>query len=259
MKLKYEYPYNAILEIVYSSNGRDKNRDDGIVRDLKNDPYTEITFESLIQKLGETDCDIIHLYYRDNYTVKAIAEKMGVSDSRASYILHKAIHDFWKRPSFSEKIMLGIEGYYEKKLEKQREYSEKYGQKRWKEGYKKGYIEGYEAAEIKHNPEFSRFEFVDIDTLGLSVRAYNVLHRCGIRSLKELMEVSPENLARLHNMGMKTYGEIMDVLQRYGVDTQNYMSVLDSFNAIAGRGTIWNIAALESVDKTYKQLKREEK
>lgn len=55
-----------------------------------------------------------------------------------------------------------------------------------------------------------------VDEMDLSVRTYNCLKRAGINTLDELCELTPEYLAKVHNLGRKSYDEIIDMLKRLG-------------------------------------------
>ena len=56
-----------------------------------------------------------------------------------------------------------------------------------------------------------------IDDLGLSVRSLNSLKNSNIRTLKDLVEFSEEDLLKVKNVGEKAVSEIAEVLQREGL------------------------------------------
>lgn len=55
-----------------------------------------------------------------------------------------------------------------------------------------------------------------VDEMELSVRTYNCLRRAGIHTLDELCELTPDDLAKVHNMGRKSYDEIIEMLAKLG-------------------------------------------
>jgi DNA-directed RNA polymerase alpha subunit len=57
-----------------------------------------------------------------------------------------------------------------------------------------------------------------ISALGLSVRAVNCLTRRDIKYLDELLELSKEELLRIRNMGINTFGEIKEKVKELGFD-----------------------------------------
>lgn len=57
---------------------------------------------------------------------------------------------------------------------------------------------------------------LSVDELELSVRSYNCLKRAGINSVDELCEMTPDDFAKIHNMGRKSYEEILEKLANIG-------------------------------------------
>lgn len=56
---------------------------------------------------------------------------------------------------------------------------------------------------------------ISIDSLGLSVRASNCLKQAGIKFVSELDGITPEALFRIRNMGVKSVGEICEMLDLF--------------------------------------------
>lgn len=59
---------------------------------------------------------------------------------------------------------------------------------------------------------------ISIYDLELSVRAYNCLHRVGIKTLGDLSELTKEKLMKIRNMGRKSADEIIQKMKLYGVN-----------------------------------------
>jgi len=57
-----------------------------------------------------------------------------------------------------------------------------------------------------------------IDDFGLSVRSLNSLKNSNIRTLRDLVEFSEDDLLKVKNVGDKALGEIVDLLQREGLN-----------------------------------------
>ena len=55
-----------------------------------------------------------------------------------------------------------------------------------------------------------------VDELELSIRSYNCLKRAGINTVDELCEMTPDDLAKVHNLGRKSYEEILEKLANIG-------------------------------------------
>lgn len=58
--------------------------------------------------------------------------------------------------------------------------------------------------------------------LGLKPRPYNCLLRAGIKSVKELLALSPIQLIQLRGMGFDSYNNIIAQLDVHGYDTTKY-------------------------------------
>ncbi len=56
-----------------------------------------------------------------------------------------------------------------------------------------------------------------ISKLGLSIRAHNVLHKAGIKSVEDLLKLNTRHLLSLKGCGIKTYREIACVLKKLGL------------------------------------------
>ena len=57
-----------------------------------------------------------------------------------------------------------------------------------------------------------------IDDFGLSVRSLNSLKNSNIRTLKDLVEFSEDDLLKVKNVGEKALSEIGELLQREGLN-----------------------------------------
>ena len=67
----------------------------------------------------------------------------------------------------------------------------------------------------------------DIISLGLnendlSVRTYNALIRHGFRTLQDIIALSPDELRQIKGFDKKGYNEVVQLLKKYGINTDNY-------------------------------------
>ena len=72
-----------------------------------------------------------------------------------------------------------------------------------------------------------------IDELELSVRSYNCLKRAGIHSVDELCQMTPDDLAKVHNMGRKSYEEILEQLANIGRKLKENKTEIEPVNPSA--------------------------
>ena len=56
-----------------------------------------------------------------------------------------------------------------------------------------------------------------IEDLGLSVRSYNCLKNAGIDTVQQLMDISPEQLRKIRNLGKKSLDELTEIRAGYGL------------------------------------------
>lgn len=231
----YEYPINAIIDVMFFSYSRAKytkqewnGKRDEAAHSFNNIPLTEATFELVLLELSNNERAAIHRYYRDGQTTKQIAEEFKLSVSRVGQIIHKAWREL-RRPSRLYKIQHGIEAYCKMKAD------EAY-KKGLSEGHENGYAEGYKAAcELSTADAQKALEAapdITLEDLDLSVRAYNCLKRGGFSTLKQLVNADPERVARVRNLGKKSYEEVIETLKKYNIDTKDYETVLNNFSLV---------------------------
>ncbi|WP_042331141.1 DNA-directed RNA polymerase subunit alpha C-terminal domain-containing protein [Desulfosporosinus orientis] len=58
-----------------------------------------------------------------------------------------------------------------------------------------------------------------IEILNLSARSFNALYRANIETVRELLELSDKNLARIKNLGLESRREIKSKLAQYQTRT----------------------------------------
>ncbi|GMB10727.1 MAG: DNA-directed RNA polymerase subunit alpha [Candidatus Improbicoccus devescovinae] len=69
----------------------------------------------------------------------------------------------------------------------------------------------------KQNEKVVDVDFdISIDDMELSVRAYNSLKRAGLRTLRELAVMSKEDIAKIRNLGKKSFDEVVSKMEGWG-------------------------------------------
>lgn len=63
---------------------------------------------------------------------------------------------------------------------------------------------------------------ITIVNLDLSVRSYNCLKRAGVVTVRDILDLGPEKLKEVRNLGIKCYREIVDILKALGVNVDGY-------------------------------------
>lgn len=89
------------------------------------------------------------------------------------------------------------------------------------------YIEWLHRRDKKENKDTNQNNNQDIMSLSLieldlSVRTYNTLLRRGIKTLQDIVVFSPEGLRQLNGFTKKGYNEVVQLLKKYGINTDKY-------------------------------------
>ena len=66
-------------------------------------------------------------------------------------------------------------------------------------------------------PKPDKLEDITLEELELSVRSYNCLKRAGMNTLRELSEMTFDELCHVRNLGKRSIDEICAVLTKYGI------------------------------------------
>lgn len=95
-------------------------------------------------------------------------------------------------------------------------------------------IEEQEIDDDEVKPEAEGVMATPIEALDLSVRAYNVLMRAGIKTVDDIMKKSPDELRKVRNIGQRSLGEVIykmesletGYLAKYGKNLDDMESIV---------------------------------
>ncbi len=225
------YPINAFSDIIKFGYSRDY-----FVKDLTfyyNKSEVLYLFEYFVYKyLSKEESEIFHLYYRDNLTIKKICEKYKITNNRFATIKKQVLSKLENSP-FPFILMHGFAAY-EMKLEDTG--SKKGYEKGYKNGYNDGYKDGHSGLEKEKNfslrqgkselKNLNDFPHIVLEDLPITTRAYNCLHRYGLKTLRDVAVISPEELINIRNLGSVSYLEVTELLSKYGVNKEPYIKYL---------------------------------
>ena len=233
---------SAFRRVVYDINWNDKtdgsafkNKFDGVIPTrhwtenlfcaiigIKNDASAitkypsdvRITIIKLIKDLPEREQKTIVYTYRDEMKLDEIGELLGVSAERARQIQSRALRKLQNRGRQAY-LVLG-DGYWFEKRKIREKILEDNSVKLLEEEIKRlENLLSHRRTELYDTPSLP--DEISIRDVGLSVRAYNCLHRASINTLSELIEHTPSEIKKLRNMGEHTLEEIETMLDRYGL------------------------------------------
>lgn len=240
-EIRKSYPINAFIDWVDNSRRVAKLDRDITVYYGREDVLH--LFEYFISVfLSDYEAEIFHLYYRDNVSINEICKRFDFTANSFKNLKGRLLSKIDNSP-FVYIITLGFDSY-EKML------TEKGKKQGFDEGYKEGYAEGAKIGynqiekakefsvrqgdsnlkDIKELPHILLEDLATLEDLSLSIRAYNCLHNYGLRTLRDVAALPPNELIRIRNMGTSTFTNVVDVLVSFGVDKEPYSKWLCSNN-----------------------------
>ena len=176
---------------------------------------------------------ILIMYYRDRLTYREIADLMGRSGTSVQTTLKTALHNmrytssyinFGKRQKINEKLI--AEQLHQNNLKLIRLAI-------WKI---QNELNPPDSSDKSIVADFSNIEPIEpikpkipidsrMEELDLSVRTFNCLSRAGIHVVSDIFKRSKTELARIRNLGQRSYDELIDKLEEFGFNT--YLDLMD--------------------------------
>lgn len=201
-----DYPYNLIDSVFGNGFFADENS-------IPFDLYGSVDYA--LSLMGDRLADILRGRYRDNDTLRALADKKGLSTERVRQIQANAEHTL-RNPMYAKYIQYGVSGVVAKEREEA-------VQKQKKELERlRGVVEAVSKeteAERAMNPiDRNGYPVRDIPLgmLGLSTRARTALSRKGYNTLGEIIDMNYDQLKMIRNIGIGTIAELRRKANEYG-------------------------------------------
>jgi hypothetical protein len=177
--------------------------------------------------LNEREQTILLARYKEKRTLEEIGKDFNITRERARQIEKKAIN---KLKYMKGMFINSFDEYLELKeyhVSKRKELCDKIAELDSLLD-KAGCLLANESTTIKEIKEFlklttdQRQDVIirnsDISELDLSVRSYNCLRRTRINTIKELCELTHEDLMKIRNLGRKSQKEIIEKLRELGIE-----------------------------------------
>lgn len=154
-----------------------------------------------LNSLSDREKEIIILRFRDDLTLEKIGNHFGINRERVRQIIAKALRKL-RHPTRS-KLMIAVSKADYADIEKSL-------------GYAEASINKLQADEpTRHVLE------LPIESLNLSVRAYNCLARAGFNYVADLSVRTMSDLMKVRNLGRKSLEEILQKLEDIGIVIPN--------------------------------------
>ncbi len=181
--------------------------------DIENSDLKKKVVEGVLDTLTEREKNILKLYFGlDNKPMKLdeIGEIYNFTRERIRQIKEKSIRRLWH--DHNSKPLKKLYGYSDHeiqdrftKIEIDRKVEEKLREERELER-----INSNQKKEIDLNKNIYDFEF--------SVRTNNTLRAADIKTINELLNYSESDLLKFRNFGRKSFVEIVEFLDEYGLE-----------------------------------------
>lgn len=209
--LHLDYPQNLILAVVQNSNL------------IPPEKYTDdicAGIRYVVSTLGYREQDILRMRFEERKPRSEIGEFFGIGQERVRQIENKTLRSLWA-PTRWNYMKLGIDGYM--RWTKERARGEGY-----KTGYDQGYNDGYEDGKNGVEKPVISEELLNhpIDSMGLSVRAFNCLLRARCERVGDVVRMSEYQIQTLRNLGAKSANEIACALRDMGISNTNWASYI---------------------------------
>ena len=211
------------MESKFTYRLKSKTYPNNLIADIDNIPVSKEKYaydvergvEVAISTLTHREAKIIKLRYEENKALKAIAEQYEISVERVRQILAKALRKM-RHPSRTKYIKLGLNGYIDSQ---------------YKKGYKDGYTKGLNDAKNHKDEMGNRDTFLEksIESVELSIRAYNCLKQAGVDTINDLLNFNDiESIYKIRNLGRKSAIEIAKKLYELGIYGTEWEKLLES-------------------------------
>ena len=200
--------------------------------------YTDINedvekgIDAALSTLTQREQDIILRRFRDGDTLESIAKDYGVTRERIRQTEAKSLRKL-RRPASLYHIVYGEKGFssYEKmkkaldvKTAEFQQTEQEYNAKIKELQEKQKQLSALEKTpnnELREKLKSGAFSTlardISIKDAGLSIRSYNCLKRAGIHTIGDLSNFTSKDLKRIRNLGFKSYTEITEMMEFYGV------------------------------------------
>lgn len=152
----------------------------------------EGSLEYVLHTLTECERRVLDFRYKEGLTFEEIGKRFCVTRERIRQIHAKSLRKL-RHPGRLNYLKYGVSGVIARKTENARE------------------------AALASLPKQDKPEDITLEELELYVRSYNCLKRAGMNTLREVSEMTFDELCHVRNLGKHSVDEICAVLTNYGI------------------------------------------
>ena len=151
------------------------------------------SLEYVLHSLTERERRVLDFRYKDGLTFEEIGKRECVTRERIRQIHAKSFRKL-RHPERLNYLKYGVSGVIARQTENAREAA----------------LASLPKPDIKP-------EDITLEELELSVRSYNCLKRAGVNTLRNVSEMTFDELCHVRNLGKRSIDEICAVLTKYGI------------------------------------------
>ena len=151
------------------------------------------SLEYVLHTLTERERRVLDFRYQEGLTFEEIGKRFCVTRERIRQIHAKSLRKL-RRPDRLNYLKYGVLGVIRRKSESAREAA----------------LASLPKLDIKP-------EDITLEELELSVRSYNCLKRAGMNTLRDVAEMTFDELCNVRNLGKRSIDEICAALTNYGI------------------------------------------
>ena len=150
------------------------------------------SLEYVLHTLTERERRVLDFRYKDGLTFEKIGKRECVTRERIRQIHAKSLRKL-RRPDRLNYLKHGVAGVIARQTENARE------------------------AALASLPKQDKPEDIPLEELDLSVRSYNCLKRAGMDTLRNVSEMTYDELCHVRNLGKRSIDEICAALTKHGL------------------------------------------
>lgn len=209
-----DFPYNLIHDMCSLGDPKDDTRpNEKWERKYKHNAKLRYDLLCLVYATLKKDiyADILILRYSDGMSLSEIGKRYGLTRERVRQLEEYSLKCLWL---YENTNLILTEGF--------RNFLTAETDKAFTDGYHRGYEIGYTEGYHRDNAAPDELKNLPLEELGLSVRLYNCLKRSGIQTFGELASADEDKIMSLRGIGIKTIIELVNFLERHGIDATHY-------------------------------------
>lgn len=177
----------------------------------------------LMSNMPDNEKECIRMRYMQGMTYLEMAKKLGKSHERVRQVTHRALRRL-RHPRLAGVIRHGVMWYIDQRVHERAEQMVQETKDTLEADYHakvEKIANSYEAAmKARDESRKEKVAAMEVEELGLSVRAYNCVKRAGCDTVGQLITRFPtyDDACKIRNLGSKSLKEVSDKLREFEIE-----------------------------------------